>query len=94
MIEEMLFRGILFWLILEFLRRRRAPRLAAVCATVVLTAILFALSHNDRNVPRLLRDYPDRRCIWLDARTVRVHGGSRADARCLQFRALVDRDVS
>jgi membrane protease YdiL (CAAX protease family) len=54
MIEEMLFRGILFWLILEFLRRRGAPRLAAVCATVVLTAILFALSHNDRNLPRLL----------------------------------------
>jgi len=53
MIEEMLFRGILFWLILEFLRRRGAPRLAAVCATVVLTAILFALSHNDRNLPRL-----------------------------------------
>ncbi len=53
LIEEMLFRGILFWLILEFLRRRGASRLAAVCATVVLTAILFALSHNDRNVPRL-----------------------------------------
>lgn len=53
MIEEMLFHGILFWLILEFLRRRGAPRLAAVCATVVLTAILFALSHNDRNLPRL-----------------------------------------
>jgi len=54
MIEEMLFRGILFWLILEFLRRRAAPRLAAVCATVVLTAVLFALSHNDRNGARLL----------------------------------------
>lgn len=53
MIEEMLFRGILFWLILEFLRRRGAPRLAAVCATVVITAILFALSHNDRNGARL-----------------------------------------
>jgi membrane protease YdiL (CAAX protease family) len=53
MIEEMLFRGILFWLILEFLRRRGARRLAAVCATVVLTAVLFALSHDDRNVPRL-----------------------------------------
>jgi membrane protease YdiL (CAAX protease family) len=53
MIEEMLFRGILFWLILEFLGRRRAPRLTAVCTTVLLTAILFALSHNDRNVPRL-----------------------------------------
>jgi membrane protease YdiL (CAAX protease family) len=52
-IEEMLFRGILFWLILEFLRRRGAPRLAAVCATVALTAILFALSHNGRNVLRL-----------------------------------------
>jgi membrane protease YdiL (CAAX protease family) len=53
MIEELLFRGVLFWLFLEFLRRRRAPRLAAVCATVLLTAILFALSHNDRNAPRL-----------------------------------------
>src|SRR6202795_5162501 len=53
MIEEMLFRGIFFWLILEFLRRRRVPRLAAVCATVLVTAILFALSHNDRNAPRL-----------------------------------------
>jgi membrane protease YdiL (CAAX protease family) len=53
MIEEMLFRGILFWLILEFLTRRGAPRLAAVCATVVLTAILFAMSHNDRNGARL-----------------------------------------
>ena len=53
MIEEILFRGILFWLILEFLRRRRTPRLAAVCATVLVTAILFALSHNDRNSPRL-----------------------------------------
>ena len=53
MIEEMLCRGILFWLILEFLRRRGAPRLAAVCATVLLTAVLFALSHNDRNLPRL-----------------------------------------
>lgn len=53
MIEEMLFRGILFWLILEFLRRRGTPRLAAVCATVALTAILFALSHNDRNGARL-----------------------------------------
>jgi membrane protease YdiL (CAAX protease family) len=53
LIEEMLFRGILFWLILEFLSRQGAPRLAAVCATVVVTAILFALSHNDRNAPRL-----------------------------------------
>jgi membrane protease YdiL (CAAX protease family) len=53
MIEELLFRGVLFWLFLEFLRRRRAPWLAAVCATVLLTAILFALSHNDRNAPRL-----------------------------------------
>src|SRR5580700_683161 len=53
MVEEMLFRGIFFWLILEVLRRRRVPRLAAVCATVLVTAILFALSHNDRNAPRL-----------------------------------------
>lgn len=53
MIEEMLFRGILFWLILEFLRRRGAPRLAGVWTTVMMTAILFALSHNDGNGARL-----------------------------------------
>ena len=53
MIEEMLFRGLLFWLIFELLRRMGLPRAAAVGATVFLTAIAFALSHNDRHGPRL-----------------------------------------
>ncbi len=53
MIEEMLFRGLLFWLIFELLRRMGLPLAAAVGATVFLTAIAFALSHNDRHGPRL-----------------------------------------
>jgi membrane protease YdiL (CAAX protease family) len=53
MIEEMLFRGLLFWLIFELLRRMGLPLTAAVGATVFLTAIAFALSHNDRHGPRL-----------------------------------------
>ena len=53
MIEEMLFRGLLFWLIFELFRRRGVPQSAAVGATVCLTAIAFAFSHNDRHGLRL-----------------------------------------
>jgi len=53
MIEEMLFRGLLFWLIFALLRHRGVPQSAAVAATVCLTAIVFAFSHNDRNGLRL-----------------------------------------
>jgi membrane protease YdiL (CAAX protease family) len=53
MIEEMLFRGLLFWLIFEVLRRRNVPQSAAAGATVFLTAIAFAFSHNDRQDLRL-----------------------------------------
>jgi membrane protease YdiL (CAAX protease family) len=53
MIEEMLFRGILFWLILEFLRRRGTQQTVALGGTVLLTGVLFALAHNDRNGPHL-----------------------------------------
>ena len=53
MIEEMLFRGLLFWLIFEFLRRRGLRQAAAVALTVFLTAIAFAFSHNDRHGLRL-----------------------------------------
>jgi len=53
MIEEMLFRGLLFWLIFELFRRRGVPQSAAVAATVCLTAIAFAFSHNDRHGLRL-----------------------------------------
>jgi membrane protease YdiL (CAAX protease family) len=53
MIEEMLFRGLLFWLIFELFRRRCLPQSAAVAAAVCLTAIAFAFSHNDRHGLRL-----------------------------------------
>jgi membrane protease YdiL (CAAX protease family) len=53
MIEEMLFRGLLFWLIFELLRRMGLPLTAVVGVTVFLTAIAFALSHNDRQDLRL-----------------------------------------
>jgi membrane protease YdiL (CAAX protease family) len=53
MIEEMLFRGLLFWLIFECFRRRGVPQSAGVAATVCLTAIAFAFSHNDRHGLRL-----------------------------------------
>ena len=53
MIEELLFRGLIYWLIFEFLRRRGVPIRTAACVTVLLTAIGFAFSHNDRNGPRL-----------------------------------------
>ena len=53
MIEELLFRGLIYWLIFEFLRRRGVPIRTAARVTVLLTAIAFAFSHNDRNGPRL-----------------------------------------
>jgi membrane protease YdiL (CAAX protease family) len=53
MIEEMLFRGLLFWLIFELLKRRGVPKSAAAGAAVCLAAIAFALSHNDRHGLRL-----------------------------------------
>jgi membrane protease YdiL (CAAX protease family) len=53
MIEEMLFRGLLCWLIFELLKRRGVPESVAAGAAVCLTAIAFALSHNDRHGLRL-----------------------------------------
>ena len=53
MIEELLFRGLIYWLIFECLRRAGVSVRLAVCLTVFLTALAFALSHNDRNGPRL-----------------------------------------
>jgi membrane protease YdiL (CAAX protease family) len=53
MIEEMLFRGLLFWLIFELLKRRGVPPSAAAGAAVCLTAVAFAFSHNDRHGLRL-----------------------------------------
>jgi len=48
MVEEMLFRGVLFWLIFELLRRGRVPKLAAVSATILVIAVGFAFSHTGR----------------------------------------------
>jgi membrane protease YdiL (CAAX protease family) len=48
MIEEMLFRGLLFCVIFELLRRGGVRQAAAVALTVFLTAIAFAISHNGR----------------------------------------------
>jgi membrane protease YdiL (CAAX protease family) len=48
MLEEMLFRGLLFWLIFELLRRCRVSKLAAVSATILVIAVGFAFSHAGR----------------------------------------------
>ena len=48
MLEEMLFRGLLFWLVFELLRRCRVSKLAAVSATILVIAVGFAFSHAGR----------------------------------------------
>jgi membrane protease YdiL (CAAX protease family) len=53
MIEELLFRGLIYWLIFECLRRAGVSLRLAICVTVFLTALAFAFSHNDRQGPRL-----------------------------------------
>jgi membrane protease YdiL (CAAX protease family) len=47
-LEEMLFRGLLFWVIFELLLRRGVSKSAASVTTVLLTAVCFALAHTDR----------------------------------------------
>jgi len=53
MIEELLFRGLIYWLLFEGLRRVGVSVRLAICVSVFLTAIAFAFSHNDRHGPRL-----------------------------------------
>ena len=48
MLEEMLFRGLLFWLVFELLSRRGVSRVAALSATVLVIAVGFAFSHIGR----------------------------------------------
>jgi membrane protease YdiL (CAAX protease family) len=48
MLEEMLFRGLLFWLVFELLSRCRVSKLAAVSATILVIAVGFAFSHGGR----------------------------------------------
>jgi membrane protease YdiL (CAAX protease family) len=47
-LEEMLFRGLLFWVIFELLRRRGVSESSASVTTVLLIAVCFALAHTDR----------------------------------------------
>src|ERR1700692_1498310 len=46
MLEEMLFRGLLFWLVFELLRRGQTP--PAVSAAILVIAVGFAFSHSGR----------------------------------------------
>jgi len=48
MLEEMLFRGLLFWLVFELLSRCRVSKLVAVSATILVIAVGFAFSHAGR----------------------------------------------
>ncbi|HLN28240.1 MAG TPA: CPBP family intramembrane glutamic endopeptidase [Terriglobales bacterium] len=48
MLEEILFRGLLFWLVLELLSRCRVSKLAAVSTTILVIAVGFAFSHAGR----------------------------------------------
>jgi membrane protease YdiL (CAAX protease family) len=47
-VEEMLFRGLLFWVIFELLRRRGVSKSTASVTTVLLIAVCFAFAHTDR----------------------------------------------
>jgi membrane protease YdiL (CAAX protease family) len=47
-VEEMLFRGLLFWAVFELLARCGVTKSAAGATTVLLVAICFALAHTDR----------------------------------------------
>jgi membrane protease YdiL (CAAX protease family) len=48
MLEEMLFRGLFFWLVFELLSRLGIRKIAALTATVLLIAVGFAFSHTGR----------------------------------------------
>ena len=48
MLEEMLFRGLLFWLVFELLTHCHVSKLAAVSATILVIAVGFAFSHSGR----------------------------------------------
>jgi membrane protease YdiL (CAAX protease family) len=45
MLEELLFRGMLFWLLLKLFLRLRFPTILACIVTVLLTACGFAFAH-------------------------------------------------
>jgi membrane protease YdiL (CAAX protease family) len=47
-VEEMLFRGLLFWTVFELLARAGLTKSVASVTTVLLVAVCFALAHTDR----------------------------------------------
>ena len=47
-LEELLFRGLLFWFVLELCQRLRCPQRPSVVGTVLLVAIVFAFAHLSR----------------------------------------------
>jgi hypothetical protein len=48
MVEELLFRGLLFWGIIEIFKRLRFPKRAGQVTAILLVAIGFALAHVGR----------------------------------------------
>jgi membrane protease YdiL (CAAX protease family) len=76
MIEEMLFRSLLFWVIFELLRRGGVRQAVAVALTVFLTAIAFAISHNGRQGLQLY----SRILTGIAFGWMRVRSGSTAAA--------------
>ena len=48
MLEELLFRGLLFWLLFQFVARVRAFHGHASAVTILVIAVAFALSHTGR----------------------------------------------
>jgi membrane protease YdiL (CAAX protease family) len=48
LLEEILFRGLLFWLVFQLLSRRGVSKVAALSATVLVIAVGFAFSHIGR----------------------------------------------
>ena len=48
MVEEMLFRGLLFWAVIEAFKRLSVPERAAQVTAILLIAIAFALAHVGR----------------------------------------------
>jgi membrane protease YdiL (CAAX protease family) len=48
MVEEILFRGLLFWGIIEIFKRLRVPERAGQVTAILLIAISFALAHTGR----------------------------------------------
>jgi membrane protease YdiL (CAAX protease family) len=76
MVEELLFRGLLFWAVLELLVCCGISRSAANFAGVLLMAVLFALAHTDKIGIRFYATIPTGIAFgWM-----RVQSGSSAAA--------------